>query len=270
VGSPAYRFRRRDASPEAIAASVVRQGLCVVEDWLDPEALSRLRAELDLALSDEAEPTADSPYNPGRLVRLKRAEIGHRLPATAAEFGRAEFEEVSVRCIRGPHDLNDEIFVSDHGPDEREILPLHYDRLWCLKFFLYLRDTEVADGAFEAVPGSHHAVRRRRQHLLSRGVPAEKLPNRTDPVGIEGALPVTAPAGALIVFDTDTLHKGGTVRAGGRRLVMRGHTHPRPADVYRPVRGSRQWLREWRWNPLTAARRLRDRVAAVDHALRLA
>lgn len=269
-----YRICGGDASADRILGLLDANGMCVVDGWLSKATMTPLRAELEDALS-AAESSGGSlgsdigHFNAGRFARLTRAEIAETYPATHAVFSDPMFDELAHRYIAGAYSLNDEIFVTDHRMDARHILPLHYDRLWCLKFYVYLKDTAESDGAFTALPGSHRAARRRRLDLLARGVCAKDLPNREDPLHLSGARPIVGGAGTLIVFDTDTLHKGGIVAEGGRRLVMRGHTHKRPQEVYNPPFWSRQGLREYPMNPVTAARRALDRMIRADLSLKL-
>ncbi len=263
-----FTLRMCDADAEALTATLEQQGVCVVPDWLDRRTIEALREELTKSLPAPRD-NDDGAFNPGRLVALKRSEIADRLPETFRQFSNPVFENVARNYVGGRFSFNDDIFVSDHTEDRREILPLHYDRLWCLKFYFYLKDTTRNDGAFEAIPGSHHAGHRRRTYLLSRGMRAEDLPNRTDPLGFDGVLPLEGGGGTLIVFDSDVLHKGGVVGEGGRRLVMRGHTHRVPKNVYRPNRWSAQWRREARLNPITALRRFGDKLLGADQRLKL-
>lgn len=263
-----FKLKNIEASSFAVELSLRNFGLCVVDDWVSDTELDRLNIELQRSVANP-KTDANADFNPGKIAVRKRSEIGEALPETHRQFSNPIFEEVARNYVGRHIAFNDDIFITDHSADDRVILPLHYDRLWCLKFYLYLKDTSQNDGAFEAIPGSHHAAGRRRRYLLSRGVPAFKLPNREDPVGLKGAYPLEGKAGTLIVFDSDVLHKGGVVGAGGRRLVMRGHTHRTPTDVYHPKPWTSQWVREAKHNPITALRRIGDRVSGIDHRLKL-
>ena len=104
---------------------------------------------------------------------------------------------------------------------------LHFDRIWCLKFFIYLTDIDESSGAFSCSPKSRpigESIRAEAwrvgnyDHVKNRielDYP-DLLPSFT-PVPIEGK------AGSLIVFDTNTFHKGGQVDEGKERLVVRLH-----------------------------------------------
>ena len=245
-------------SVEETCALLSTHGVALLPKWLDDYTIKKLRTEFDSILSSVKTGNKSSAVNPGRFKALKRRDIEHTYPVSYDIFSCQYFTDVSNEYIGQKFSLNDDIFVTDHSADEREILPLHYDRLWCLKFYIYLKDTQESDGAFTVLPGSHHRARKRRESLLCRGMPAVDLPNKLDFQDATNALPIEAPAGSLIIFNTDTLHKGGTVAPGGQRLVMRGHTHKSSPDKYAPEFISRQWIREHRLNPLTAALRAID------------
>lgn len=123
----------------------------------------------------------------------------------------------------------------------------HFDRLQRFKFFLYLSDVEEDCGAFHADPGSHKTTKELRRgdpnpgcvdrwrfgrHFGDKGLCGEK--DHSDGA-INGSqnhypdieynlTPITGKAGTLIVFDSDVIHKGGSVSPGKSRLVVRGHS----------------------------------------------
>tara|TARA_R110000868_G_scaffold18531_8_gene81340 strand:+ start:3388 stop:4056 length:669 start_codon:yes stop_codon:yes gene_type:complete len=104
---------------------------------------------------------------------------------------------------------------------------LHFDRHWRLKFFLYLTDIDVRSGAFSCSVGSRFAGETLR--LKAWEQPAyEDVKNRIELdypelIGNYPAEPVEGKAGTLIVFDTDTFHKGGKCDEGKERLIVRLH-----------------------------------------------
>lgn len=104
---------------------------------------------------------------------------------------------------------------------------LHFDRSNCLKFFIYLTDTDKTNGAFSISPGSRSKGKELRESAWSSGNYEEVLnridldyPELKDKFPFE---PIEAKAGTLIVFDTDTFHKGGECEDGKSRLVIRAH-----------------------------------------------
>ena len=98
---------------------------------------------------------------------------------------------------------------------------------WRLKFFIYLTDVDKSSGAFNCSVGSRPFGRELRNHAW--GVKDyEGVKNRIEldyPELLEEwpCEPVEAPAGTLIVFDTDTFHKGGKCDEGKERLIVRLH-----------------------------------------------
>ncbi len=254
------------ANAAAIVSLLERYGVAVVPGWVDGETTAGLCSEQDYMCAHEVPGVdMDHPAKGGRVIRLRRERIDPGImPATAAVFGSSLLAEISEGYLHAPYILNREIFVSDHGWDDTPILPLHYDQLQCLKFYVYLADTTEQDGAFTAVPGSHLFVRSLREHYLSRGMPTRALPNREIPDSLPDAIPITGVAGTLIVFDTDAYHMGGTVAEGHRRRVMRGHTRKLPMEIHGARRFSRQWVREHPFNPTTAMRRGLDRLTGSN------
>ena len=104
---------------------------------------------------------------------------------------------------------------------------LHFDRSNCLKFFIYLTDIDRTNGAFYVSKGSRAKGKELRERAWAEKN-YEKVLNRIDLDYPElkeeyPATPVEASAGTLIVFDTDTFHKGGECQEGKSRLVVRAH-----------------------------------------------
>lgn len=105
---------------------------------------------------------------------------------------------------------------------------LHFDRNWCLKFFLYLTDIDKSSGAFSCSIGSRAKGFELRQAAWKATKEYNEVKNRIEidyPELLEEypVKPVEAKAGTLIVFDSDTFHKGGKVEPSNYRLIMRMH-----------------------------------------------
>lgn len=104
---------------------------------------------------------------------------------------------------------------------------LHFDRNWCLKFFIYLTDIDKASGAFSCSVKSRQKgeeLREQAWDVNDYDVVKNRIeldyPELLDTYPPE---PIEAKAGTLIVFDTNTFHKGGQVEDGKERLVVRLH-----------------------------------------------
>jgi hypothetical protein len=104
---------------------------------------------------------------------------------------------------------------------------LHFDRNWCLKFFIYLTDIDESSGAFSCSIGSKAKGAELRKAAWSVKE-YEDVKNRIE-IDYPELLkeyppqPIEAKAGTLIVFDTDTFHRGGKVEPDNHRLVVRLH-----------------------------------------------
>ena len=106
---------------------------------------------------------------------------------------------------------------------------LHFDRQNRLKFFIYLTDIDTTNGAFWCCPGSRTKGKQLRDHGWATAPnPHNDIPNRIELdfkelINQYPPTPVEAPAGTLIVFDTDTFHKGGECQENKSRLIVRSH-----------------------------------------------
>ena len=105
---------------------------------------------------------------------------------------------------------------------------LHFDRLWRLKFFIYLTNIDKSSGAFSCSVGSHKKGKQLREDTWKNTNEYEEAKNRIELdypklLEIYPPEPIEASAGTLIVFDTDTFHKGGKVEEGKERLIVRLH-----------------------------------------------
>tara|TARA_Y100000385_G_C13105838_1_gene647739 strand:+ start:3835 stop:4575 length:741 start_codon:yes stop_codon:yes gene_type:complete len=126
---------------------------------------------------------------------------------------------------------------------------LHYDRKSALKFFIYLSNVNSDNGAFVVAPksnkygkkirlkewGSNKAHRVYDNNLILKKLLFQrkynKIKNRVehDEINVDfdyETFPVESNAGSMIVFDSDTLHKGGIIKNNTlERLVLRLHCY---------------------------------------------
>ncbi len=244
-----------------IMTTLRKYGLVVMPAWLKPADVEQLREEQELIYQLEGPGIQRLDYTRGRFVRLLRNEMERqKLPKTFEVFSSDFMNRISREYIGADYEFNREIFVSDDQPDSDPIVPVHFDRLWMLKFYIYLADTTAEDGAFAAVPGSHVLGKSIHSHYVKRGVRLEDIPNKLAPVDLPQPVSIEGTAGSLIIFETNVYHMGGVVQPGHRRLVMRGHTRKLPLEHFEPKKYSRQWWKEAWFNPVSAAYRLYDRI----------
>lgn len=220
----------RMGTPAEVAEAVRRWGIAIFPGLVTGETLDRLNHEFDrmMAARDSLGVPVDAYGNIVNL-RLTRDRLPPALfPATAGLFAEPFMAAVADAYFgAGAYRLNGEIFVTDlgetKGPQTAPPFALHFDKRQVLKFFIYLTDTDEANGAMRALPGSNLRNRQLREQAMSERALsdiANVLPEPETP-----SIPICGPPGTLFVFDTDMCHGASVVQPGRRRRTMRGHTH---------------------------------------------
>lgn len=228
--SPADVTHARLDSPAAVAEAVRRWGIAVFPGLVSGEMLAGLNAEFDrmIAARRSLGVPVDEYANLINL-RLTRAALSPDLfPATTRLFAQPFMDAVAAAYFGADsYRLNGEIFVTDLaetlGPQTAPPFALHFDKRQVLKFFVYLTDTDEANGAMRALPGSNLRNRMLREHAMATRA-LNDIPNIL-PEPETPSIPICGPAGTLFVFDTDICHGASAVQPGRRRRTMRGHTH---------------------------------------------
>ena len=220
----------RMGSPAEVAEDVHRWGIAIYPGLVTGETLKALNHEFDRMIAGRR--SMGVPIDEyGNIVNLRltrEALPPEHFPATAAFFAQGFMAEIADAYFgAGAYRLNGEIFVSDlaetKGPQTAPPFALHFDKRQVLKFFVYLTDTDEANGAMRVLPGSNLRNRQVREQAMSKGA-INDIPNIL-PEPQTPSIPVCGPAGTLFVFDTDVCHGASTVQPGRTRRSMRGHTH---------------------------------------------
>lgn len=215
-----------EQQPRELLTLLKKYGVVLINNYLDTQTLEQLNTEFDLFLSEDSNDYQErTPYADGRAARVKRANIPEdRYPATSRFFSQAWMQQLAEQYLDGPVALNKEIFVVNDVVGKKHLAnDLHFDVASTFKYFVYLTDTSAENGAFTCAPGSHLHTCELRKKLGSKISYENREITRDLPVENFELIPVEAPAGSLIIFDTDVFHKAGVVNRGERR-VMRGHT----------------------------------------------
>jgi hypothetical protein len=210
-----------DAEPRRIVDFVLGQGIAVLPNYIhDQTSLRHLRREALAAVG-----ASDLSYNFGQAARFPGIPT---MPNIAGVLNESHLKEILKLSKKK---LVETYITREYKADAMERNGyLHYDRLHTFKLFFYLSDVDERSGPFRAVMGTHGQMREIRIAEWARTKDYAEIRNRP-PIDFpelgyteDDGDPVLGPAGTLIVFDTDTLHKGGLVEKGQQRLVLRTHS----------------------------------------------
>lgn len=177
-----------------------------------------------------------SPDGDSRAVSVNRVMLDDTLfPITAKIFGSDFMQAVCNEYLSTPNEFNNAIYLTHDLPDDKAVTIFHFDRIYALKFYFYLAKTTIKNGAFEFCPGSQKQGTTARRRFLQAGYAVKDIPIWDYATDIAPPVPVEGIAGTLIIFDTDTIHRGGIVSPGTTRLIARGHSHTTPRDRCRAI-----------------------------------
>jgi Phytanoyl-CoA dioxygenase (PhyH) len=218
----------RVAAVSYCAALLREYGVVVVDGWVADKKLKRLLAEHHRVFAEEI-PNGRylDYYRPGigsRAVHVVTEQIRDVLPETHEFLIDAVIREVVAVYLGEAASVNHAAYLTLDVAHATPVTALHYDRKPAVKTFLCLTAANAECGAPAFVPGSHKHGRAIRNAHLASGMSESDLPITS---GHEGwiPLPMSSPAGSLVIFDTDCLHMGGQVMPGHTRRVLRGHSH---------------------------------------------
>jgi hypothetical protein len=238
---------------DQVEGAVRKYGAAVLPGWADRPMLDALRAEFEQVLNDKDDSYAyQINYAPGRACSIMRDKMPDgRYPALRGFFEHPKMKALAQSYIGHPCLLNYEVYATHESKPAVSVAPAHFDKLWTLKYMLYLKEVGPDDAPFGIIPGSLTVARQRFRaifdthqldYLAMNDERYQNMNNSELPAGFGGVVDITGPAGTLIVFDTDTFHHAGTVSPGHERMILRGHSGP--SVTYARVRkGSRQWWR---------------------------
>jgi hypothetical protein len=210
----------------AASRDLERDGCAVLRAVFGPDEVERLRAEID-AVYDAVPPErtrSDAPEMRYEMLNRSAAcqeAVGHpTILATIEPLLGADCHVIANTAWRNPTSFGGGPWHCDAGPhvprpdgvpwDDRIPYPV-----FAIGAHLYLQDCDEVDGPTAAVPGSHRSGR---------------LPPRDqvhDPeLSYDGRPPVllAAAAGDVVLFASDTWHRGTPAGPGGRgRYFLQVH-----------------------------------------------
>jgi hypothetical protein len=222
-------YRESYTSLYDVIETVSRWGIIVFPGFVSGQLLRDLNAELDLQVEVRKQlGCLIDEYDNMINLRLDREKYRVAFPKTMDFFGQEFMREIATTFFQ-PEDfkLNYEIFSTilseTKGPQTKPPFALHFDKWHCLKFYVYLSDTDERNGAMRATPGSIVRNRPIRQRAMAELSNVETMENVL-PEPEESSIPISGPAGTLLIFDTDMNHGASHVEAEYTRRTIRTHT----------------------------------------------
>jgi len=232
---------------------VKRWGTAVLPKWLDTRRLDGLRQDFeDVLAAEDGGAYYKIGYPAGRAASVSRLKLPEgKHPFIQDVFQDSKIAAMAKRYVGNPCLLNYELYATHEFNGSGVVAPTHFDKLWTLKFMIYLEDVNPGDCPFGVIPGSATVARQRFRKVFERhslkmlemsSDAYHQMGNDQVPGELAPVIDIVAPAGTLIVFDTDTFHRAGVLEPGRQRKVMRGHSGP--SEVYKKVpKHGRQWWR---------------------------
>ena len=232
---------KKDVATDGIAAALKKDGVVVVNDFLEPDIYQRLREYYHDAITDQLRPTAVGPKVIAPTVCSPRANI-----EVPQEIRQAFVENTTLNDaieINAAHRQNIRPLIRLHHyfalPEEigtREAArtdELHYDvPIDNMHAFFYMEPCDRNNAAFEYAAGTHRFGLRRLiveyfdslvQSKARQGKPEAKVQPLKDwmtKLLETNPTPLEAPGNTLIIFNTMGLHRRGRFSAAGTREAI--------------------------------------------------
>jgi Phytanoyl-CoA dioxygenase (PhyH) len=226
---------------DAVLSGLQAEGAVLIPGFLGRPALDILLTESEKLLTDEPEFCEYLAVTDGCYLCAPRTAFTTGYPSMARTFSEQWMNEVATSFFgTEPFSFNYDITVAlDTAKTINPAQDPHYDRFANLKFYIYLTDATIRNGMLFIAPGTSYFGKEQKARMRARGRWPTGDDTRTIPRHISDKLrPVTQPAGTLIVFDGDTVHRG-MPPSSGRRIVVRARSYdPATDDAIRRFRAS--------------------------------
>jgi len=221
-----FTIAKNIATPDNIINTIQKYGVVHIPEYA---SVSNIETTMRQLLDNET----DSSYEFGKAARYRGDDLNKLSQEILDLFDNELSRSITQDFFKGPHHFNQEIFITHEYQNDNGLARngfLHFDRMLTFKLFYYVLDTNASNGAFSCVPGSHIKGESLRCHEWAASNDYAEIGNRLaidhPDLGYneDSAIPIEGPAGTLIIFITDTFHKGGIVEDGKERLVIRSHS----------------------------------------------
>lgn len=243
----------KNATPGQVIAKIEELGIARIQDYADN--VSTIKEEL-LSIYNKMQPN----YQFGKAIRTDAGNFPlDSCPATSKFFQNTWMKEISATyqlkqgaCQADPYPASygfqRDVFATYdylHNNGTATQGWVHFDVFQRFKFFLHVTDIAEDCGPFQAALGTHTMVKQIRKNSPIPSAPSkwrfgrcpgdDGVPGPKDDARTAGPqnhypeieyelTPMVGPAGTLLIFDSDVLHKGGNVQKGKERIVVRSHS----------------------------------------------
>jgi hypothetical protein len=219
-------------------------GIFVQERFLDGDTLDRTNKEFAELFSQRITGVTLGDHPPGRMATIEPEAADANCPQTILEtFLSSSFKSVAEKYMPENSVFNDRILAT-HEFKSGPTTDTHFDSVRTLKFFIYLLDTDESNGAFRYARGTHKRNTAYRQEFLQNGghlLDLQNIPSTAESMELES---ICAPAGSLLIFDTDGFHSGGVIGGQSReRKVLRARSVFSGQPRLHPRRFTPMWFR---------------------------
>lgn len=220
------------------------EGIFVQERFFDHETLEQINREFELLFSQSFPGVTLGDHPPGRMATIETSAADASCLQTILRiFLSDSFRLIAEKYMPENSVFNDRILAT-HEFKSGPTTDTHFDSVRTLKFFIYLLDTDESNGAFKYARGTHKSNSAYRQQFLQNGghlLELQNIPSATESMEL---VPICAPAGSLLIFDTDGFHSGGVIVDEPReRKVLRARSVFSGQPRLHPRRFTPMWFR---------------------------
>jgi hypothetical protein len=218
---------------DAIVSGLQADGVVLVPGFLNQSTLSILLTESQKLVAEEPEFCERLAITDGCWLCGPRTAFTAGYPGLARTFSEPWMNEVAMCFFNAKHfSFNYDITVAFNTPKTiHSAQDPHYDRMTNLKFYIYLTNATIGNGPLCVAPGTAHFVQDRKAEIRTQGGRPTGDDTRAIPDHISDKLqPVIQPAGTLIIFDGDTVHRGLPQRSG-HRIIVRARSYDPDEDA---------------------------------------
>jgi hypothetical protein len=215
-----------------IASEVRNKGFFILENTIPKDMLAEIIKEYDslFELEESNFYRVDKSGDGAVCLRVKPFwTIGNssNIRKISGFYNSKAFKDIAVSFYKSSFEkINyiSEIFVHKTVETTAPISGgLHWDRAQTLKFWIYLNDLEVENGPMRVERGSGSSNAKIREGFDDTSKLVGQVDNIIEVDNPQDIVYLTAPAGSIIIHDTDASHGASPVAPGCERKIIRGH-----------------------------------------------